>query len=280
MKTLKYIGSGRTQNTMLAYESVSEMVSKMNPAKYVGAQYGYSDPQWSGTAALNTWEKILEACQKPDEKCLEVLKNLMKRLGELPMPELKSHLRKRRYSMDDGNEVDLDRMRSGQEYWQTSARESSTGPTTVTIVTDITAMAARTPEEIFYRGAAALTLASMLEAKGYTVALYAVEGDYFRDGAYQHKPMINAVCLKEAGAPFDVSTLVNTLSGWFYRLGVFTLLYTLNAQISVYRPNAVDLDQLTPDVNRIYVYGIFSFAEAASLVESALKKIGEANDRV
>src|SRR5439155_9465989 len=128
------------------------------------------------------------------------------------------------WQADDGDEVDYDRLRSGQEFWRASRREFCSGSPIVSVFFNIATPASREPEEILWRGAAALVLANLLEATGYRVELWAAQyctRCSYEDGA----GVFTAVCLKRSEQPLDLATLVNAVSGWFYRTLFFQAYY-------------------------------------------------------
>lgn len=84
-----------------------------------------------------------------------------------------------------------------------------------------------------------------------------------------------------------MSTLVNTVAGWFYRTVTFTLMDTICAKTKetcssgygcVYNPTETDLDEITPDALRVYSSGVFTFNGAVSLMESELGKLADSSE--
>jgi hypothetical protein len=135
----------------------------------------------------------------------------------------KSRVRKSRWSPDDGDEIDNDRLRAGQDYWRQTVREERDAPQTLVIVFSFTTSSSRDSEEVLWRGAAAIILADLLEAAGYRVELWAVNycKTYDGGGYVDMRDALQAVRLKASESPVDVATLVNGVSGWFYRTVLF-----------------------------------------------------------
>lgn len=129
--------------------------------------------------------------------------------------------RKRRatWSEDGGEELDLDRLRSGQAAWLECRRQSVTAPQQVTLVVDVSTAARVNHRQIIWRGAAALVVADLLEAAGFNVEIIAV--NYCRKGFANGKDYFVGYRIKRVDQPLDMATLVNAISGWFYRTIVF-----------------------------------------------------------
>jgi len=96
--------------------------------------------------------------------------------------------------------------------------------------------------------------------------------------------VMTACCLKRTHDPLDLGTIINTVSGWFYRTETFTLLKTIcdrrGEEVAYglgqcYYPTEKDLDQLTTDKLRVYSSGVFSFSGAYDLIVSQLKTVFE-----
>jgi len=215
-----------------------------------------------------------------------VLQQYTDRLLKERLPELKSHKRQVRFSEDQGDEIDYDRLRAGQPYWRTVEREVTEGPTEVTIVIDTSTEAYRSSHDILWRGAAALALAKILEEKGYVTEIWVTNGTRL----YQRNrtPVMTACCLKRCSDPLDVSTLINTVAGWFYRTFTFCLLRTICRDQGekpalglgpVYLSNATDLDHITPDELRVFSAGVYTFDGAFNVVRDELQKLHERDER-
>ncbi len=94
--------------------------------------------------------------------------------AEVQPTEAKSIRRKVRWS-DDGDEVCNDRLRSGQldTCWRGSHRQTSAGPTLVTVNVNWGGLRNVSPEQMFWQGAAACALVDALEEAGYRVRVIA-----------------------------------------------------------------------------------------------------------
>lgn len=244
-----------------------------------------TDPAWVG-ADFKTWEDVQQKTHEAWEFGMMAMKDAVDRLRNETLPELKNHTRKFIWTYDDGDEIDLDRMRDGLPFWKKYVREATHGPTEVTIITDTTTPFTKDSDDIIWRGAVAVALACILEEKGYRVELWVVNGSHLY-GDSPSTPVCTAACLKRTSDPLDSSTLINTVSGWFYRSATFNLLNTIcnKEQHKInygygtcYTPRPADLDELSRDALRIYSSGVFTYNGAFNMILEEVKKIAAAQE--
>jgi hypothetical protein len=172
-----------------------------NRSKFIGRQF----MDWSAikSALAESWQQGLDEVQW-----------MLFELRNVALPPVKCQKRRPRFR-DEGDEIDHDRLRSGQEYWRSMRRESAAGPKTFCIVAAMTTPANKDSMDVLWRGAVAIVLADLLEEQGHRVELWACHrtGRAYRSGADNFQ----AVCLKRTDEPVDISTLTNAVSGWCYR---------------------------------------------------------------
>jgi hypothetical protein len=151
---------------------------------------------------------------EPWPEGLDEVQWMLFELRKTALPPITCQKRRPRFA-DGGDEVDLDRLRAGQECWRTTRRESVTGPQTFCLVADMGTPGGKASMDILWRGAVAIVLADLLEAQGHRVEVWAAcrQVRAFRNGAGSFQ----AVCLKRADQPVDIATLTNAVSGWCYR---------------------------------------------------------------
>jgi hypothetical protein len=170
------------------------------------------------------WADVEKAIGTPWLHGLRVIQDMRKELAKLKLPQPLSVRRVPSFSSDRGDEIDYDRLRSGQDFWRTCSREDARGPKLVTVLTDVTTSAYVDSEEILWRGAAALAMTDVLERQGYRVELWGfhhVSDDGYTDGS----GLFGAVKFKDAGKPLNVTALACGVSGWFYRSVFFQSYY-------------------------------------------------------
>ena len=160
------------------------------------------------------WPAIKAALDQPWQEGLDEVQWMLYELRNVALPPVQCQKRRPRYS-DQGDEVDNDRLRSGQDYWRSMRRESAAGSKTFCIVAAMTTPANKDSMDVLWRGAVAIVLADLLEEQGHRVELWACHrtGRAYRNGADNFQ----AACLKRTDEPVDISTLTNAVSGWCYR---------------------------------------------------------------
>lgn len=264
-------------NLMYTFDSVKDMTEFADEKKMVNA----GRASFVGERIAD-WEALLKRVSRDWAEGMYTLQQYIDRLKKEDIPELKSHKRQTKFSEFEGDEVDYDKLFAGQPFWRKTEREAHTGSMDVTVVIDTTTPANKRSEDILWRGAAALALAVILEEKGYHCEIWVVNGSqlFYRES----RGIMTSCCLKRGSDTMDVSTLINTVSGWFYRTALFTVLETIclkeNKRAaygygSCYTPTAVDLDSVTPDELRIYSSGVFSFDAAHTMIVAELQRIQE-----
>jgi hypothetical protein len=206
------------------YESVQEMVEAADKAFQAGRRQrsdaaicadadfiGRSFSGWADVVAKvgEYWPEGLDLVQ-------EMLFELRNSTGQA---RPKSRVRRRRWSADDGDEIDVDRLRAGQDSWRRMVREERDAPQTLCLVFALTTPGRRGSEEVLWRGAVAIVLADLLESCGYRVELW---GAAYNPGGYADgSDAFQAVRLKPSESPVDIASLVNGIAGWFYRTVLF-----------------------------------------------------------
>lgn len=263
---------------MFLFESVGQMVDAID-SKHYGTRH-----RDFGRDDLTTFAAFRKALVNPWTAGIETLDRCVRALEDAQLPELKQHVRRVRFG-EEGDDFDYDRFRSGQsDFWRSSVREDASGPSEVTLFIDLTTGRYVEAENVLWRGAATIALAEVLESKGFRTEIWVVQGSLSFEAkkAENNVRMIDAVNLKQTHDPLDRSTLINAVSAWFYRLGMFAVRDTLeetvlkearSANHYVAYPTPEDLDQISRDENRIYASGVFSFGGALSLVRAELEKL-------
>lgn len=207
---------------------------------------------------------------------IEIVDRMTRELDSTDLPKPVSRRRKPRFSEDDGDELDYDRLRTGRAFWRTSRRQNTRGPATVTVVVDVCASCRVDHQDILWRGAAAIALTKRLEEAGYRVELWA---SMFSKENYRNSTNgFVAVCLKRPNEPLDESTLVNAVSGWGFRSLWFQASCLGTKQIHPNlgyprAPTAQELDHITPDTNRVLIADAWKYEDAVAQVYTAVEKL-------
>jgi hypothetical protein len=148
----------------------------------------------------------------------EMIDSLRRELQGIELPQAKLVRRQRCWSADNGDAVDNDRLRAGQDYWASMTKVACASPRLVNIHVGATAAASRNTRDILWRGAAALVLVEWLQNNGYRVRItaYMLNSELYYTVPGPSNGLVTCV-LKQHADPLNISLLVNALSGWCYR---------------------------------------------------------------
>lgn len=232
-----------------------------------------SQAHWTGRNA-RTWAEFRKGASKPWAEGLEMLEALIGKLGDVQLPTPRSIKRKKSWNADDGDDVDLDRMWAGQEYWQKTSRQALSGSPIVTIVCNVSASSTYDTTSLFWKGAAAIALADILERAGYRVNV--LVGDYGA-AAYRGHPAdsFRLATVKPPESPVDKATLANVLSGWFFRTVFFRITASPHSSIDrrIATPAPMTAEEITQETglqNPVIFQNFFTLAQAEEHLRMAL----------
>jgi hypothetical protein len=142
------------------------------------------------------------------------------KLEQIALRELASpaSVRRRRIRSDQGDEVDMQAVWRGDlsRAWTRTRRQSRTGVRSITLVIDLCAAWNVTADQLFWRGASALRLASELLTAGYNVAIYGATGSANID-ENNKVDCTQLIEIKGEDSPFDIDRLaaLTALPGFF-----------------------------------------------------------------
>lgn len=174
---------------------------------------------WSGKS-FESWNGVRKSFLEPWTKGISKVQDMLDEIKSQQLPRPKSRRRKRRWSEDDG-EVDVDRVMAGDsDFYNEIRREQVHGPSNVLLLTNLDAYGGDSPEKIFWRGAAAIAAADLIEDAGYAVEIWV----WCRGNNVYRAPnsgQFHTFPLKKSGEPIDIGTMINSLSGWFLRTVIF-----------------------------------------------------------
>lgn len=142
------------------------------------------------------------------------------KLEQIALRDLASpaSVRRRRIRGDQGDEVDMQAVWRGDlsRAWTRTRRQSRTGVRSITLVIDLCASWNVTADELFWRGASALRLASELLVSGYNVAIYGASGSASIDETNK-VDCTQLIEIKGEDSPFDIDRLaaLTALPGFF-----------------------------------------------------------------
>lgn len=218
------------------FDDVSELISETEKAfrwapmgKWKTKRHNQNrNSEFTGSYSIESLEDAIAESRQPWAEGIAIYDALLEKVHEHHVRPPMSARRIASWSEDHGDEINLDRLRADQPYWRSTERASRRGPQTVTITINLGARHDFPPEWLIWKGVACIALAELLEGAGYRVELW---GARWGQGAYNEKTEwidddtkdyerwshAYAVCLKRASDPIDASTLINTISPWFYR---------------------------------------------------------------
>ncbi|MEL6107767.1 MAG: hypothetical protein AAFU85_17205 [Planctomycetota bacterium] len=211
------------------FESIAEFVDNCTDSAL--AFEAQSGVKFLGRNMSGDTRRKSQDAYEPGMKLLDECRDEVR---DMVPPAPKSRSRRARFDEFDGDDICLDRLRTGAPFWRTSRREETTGPQTVTVVVDLAASASRRAADVAWRGLAAILIAEQLEQSGIRVELWAAamsEKTYENGDGCSH-----AIKLKDASAPLDLVAVVNATSGWFLRTFIFAS-STVSASGSTIQPH-------------------------------------------
>lgn len=267
----------RRFDSMLDYVEFCKSV----PAERVKAHDNTKARGFAGRDFAGSWDAVYSAVNSVWPEGMAVLERMEADLADAALPKPVSRRRKTRFNEDDGDELDYDRMRSGQAFWRQSRRQNTSGPATVTIVVDSCAACHVDAEDILWRGAAAVTLAKLLEAAGYRVELWVTartDNVVKRPGKKHLSDLMLSVCLKRPSDVLDTSTLISAVSGWAFRTLFFRGFCCGQGKVESnlgypHAPSDEDVKHVTTDQKRIVIKGAFSYDAAVRLIRETITSI-------
>ncbi len=205
--------------TIEAYEFGREWTNAGKTGKWE-MQFSESENEFRGIK-LNSYDHLGEVMLQEWQHGLDLFDQMQADIAAEQLPTPKSRRRTGVWNEDDGDDFNFDRFRTGAPFWRTSKRRSGTGPNTVTICVDVGGNCNVEPDSLIWRGVAAVSAAKILEKAGYRVELWGCNSSQraFRDDW----GLSVFVRLKRHNDRLDVASLINGVSGWFFRSVLFSL---------------------------------------------------------
>jgi hypothetical protein len=201
------------------FDSVYELIDHGSQCNATGKCFGNAEYDRFIGRKFRDWAQFREVAGVHWDEGLSLLEAAADRVRDVAPTAPVTRRRRPHYSEDRGDEVDLDRLRSGKPFLRSTRRENANGPTSITLAIDVTTPAKRKPGEVVWRGVAGIVAAELLERNGYRVAIWAQ--NFTSPGYTDGTAGLQMVSLKRHSDPIDSSTFVSAISGWMYRTAWF-----------------------------------------------------------
>jgi hypothetical protein len=187
-------------------------------------------------------KKFLAEIANPSAHLLEAVDAMRARLtDDIDAPT--APRRRVRHGQESGEELDADRVLARiPEAWDRNVREPQ--PTrNVTIGCNLSVNCHIKPEQLLYRGAAALALADVLTARGFNVEI--VLFDARRDGSDQVGRSVCKYVAKDLTMPLDVPAVAFAMCeiAWFRIVGAYGFSRHMPGNVTEYLGSAMSLPE-------------------------------------
>ena len=208
------------------WDSVESMLADCDKAFQAGKRATTTEDCLQESAGwigryYGSWSEVVADANGAWPYGQKLVAEMIEQLAHVKLPQPVSLKRRPRWSEDGGDEICMDRVRSGQgDCWRTMSRQSTQATKTIAIVVNDVASGSKESSDILWRGAAGVVLANILENAGYRVEFWAC--DYGCETYEDGQGNFQAVCLKRAEQPLDAATIINAVSGWFFRVLFFS----------------------------------------------------------
>ena len=273
-----------TNTTIRHYDGVSEVVSiahgeslahptNQQPiADYLARP---SDSEfWNGYSADSFRESVGCAPQ-------HIVDAVRAFADRLEAPEPKSIQRRRARRLDEGDEIDVERFRLQRraDCWEEMRREHRLAPRVLRLGIATNVNGGARPEDLLYRGAAAVAYAEIAERAGYQVEIVGVATCSQLWKFAPKRRWVSAIDIKPPGCPLDVSAVAFALCEIaFHRLGTM-LARAREMDGTIRHPGWGRTEQLSPDeiaelrLTEVANYGIKTREQAEAWLKDAIKRL-------
>lgn len=234
--------------------------------------------------AFSSLDEACSAATKPWDEGIKMVSEMIVELRKsVKLPRPVSLKRKRVWSFEDGDEIDIHRLRVGKPFYRSTEKSNSVKAKQLTIFIDICANASKKHKQLLWRGIAAITIARLLEDAGYRTAIHVY--DSAERGFTSGKGMSTLVNVKDMKDMLNIGTLASAVSAWFFRSVGFHAYNVFDDEPSYGLGSHNEkvgelLDLVEPDADkRLNISKVWSRSEAVSLVESVINRLNSEADK-
>ena len=288
-----------TPRHILILDSLDELMGRVSAISdrlikedWHPANYAFSK-EWVGRP-FGTWGDIERAVYDVWPEGMQIYDEMKRAIEDAGIEPPQNRQRVRKWSEDDGDEMDLDRLQHDQAYWSTTTRKHRPGPQNITIISSIDMSCSVRSRECLWRGAAAVALTELLEAAGYRVELWCCRSSsksFVRPGqdeygwfsTTKYDAFACAVRLKTGSEAILPSTLINAVSGWCFRTIWFGAQFSMTnhkgrpaANLGYPATLTRDLiEKITPDTFTPMIENIWNEHAAVDWIKTQLELLEE-----
>jgi hypothetical protein len=212
------------QQTVVAiYDGINEQVQAVLAASRLDKVYNVPLQEhvfiWGSfaqtTAPFKGWDDVARMVTARWEAGVRVVEEMMRKLDKAKLPRPESIRPRKVFREDDGQSVDIDRLWEGQPYWRGLQRQKVGGPRVISLLVQIGANGYVDSQDLLWRGATALCVAKKLEDAGYRVEILGYDYGLYALASGRH--CCQATWVKRSQDKLNIPSLVNALSGWYFR---------------------------------------------------------------
>ena len=181
-----------------------------------------------GRKDLKTFEDAFRAAETRWNYGTRLFNGCMKDVAKEVMPIPQDVRRRPVFSPWEGDEVDRDRLYSGQDFWRGTTKRKLCNSNTICVLVNCSSPWSRQGEEIMWRGVAGTLIADQLEDSGYRVELWACRaGTDTNYGEVEHNDVdvYTSTLVKDSSQPLNWPIMINTMTGWYYRTVTWVSFY-------------------------------------------------------
>lgn len=251
---------------------------------------GYVKQHWEGSTAISGgrkigrdfsgWPEVFKVAALPWMEGMEALAKAKKEIKDVELPIPESIRRRKTWQEEMGDGIDIHRLYQGVPYWRgIEGRQAQGGCPIVTVLANVGTPFGYDPEQIVWRGIAAMIITDILEDAGYRVELWACR---YGDEQYtDDSDLMTATLLKESHGPLVEPLVVSGLAGWYYRTivwlsyydmtGGLEAAYGLGCPIDDFPDEAVKLVTGEDYTGKIFhIGGIFDLEDCVTLIKETI----------
>jgi len=261
------------------YDSVTDFIAAVNLRCFEPKNREHFDglmtetrygKKWFGADCANgrDVERVMNSGWKEGQTRMEKMRSKIGNVELVPIDR-----RRRPVRTDMGDIVDMPSVWSGRLdiAWKTAKRRTTQGPQKIELCANMLCSGGEDADVLFWRGAAAATLADILEQAGYMVRLVIA----FGGKEYTNGDVSCRIIVKDHGMPLDVATTSAViLPGFFRALGHAWIVNHSRQHIGYF--GGITVEQGKVDEGEIFLsHEVRDQATAAKFVTAQIQKLND-----